>query len=54
VHDCNVPNTSAKIWRCHCGREWKFVEMKEGGWQEAFAELWHGKRNMRRADGGRL
>lgn len=50
-HDCNVPNTTAKKWTCPCGRKWVFTQPIFG---DAFAELWHGKKNLRMPDGSRI
>lgn len=49
-HDCNVPNTSAKTWRCHCGRTWTLTDVVSG----TVADLWHGKDNIRNADGSKI
>jgi hypothetical protein len=36
VHPCKLPDTDGKrvtakghIWRCHCGRRWKYLETTE-------------------------
>lgn len=49
-HDCEMPNTSAKKWKCPvCKRVWTW---KADG--DALTTLWHGRDNVRNADGSRL
>lgn len=49
-HPCAVPGGSAKKWKCPvCKRVWRFDAKAGKG-----ADLWHGRENIRHADGSRV
>lgn len=49
-HDCQVPSTSAKRWKCPiCKRAWTLHDNAGKG-----ADIWHGRENVRHADGSKV
>lgn len=48
-HDCDVPATSAKRWKCPtCKRVWTWNPNAGKG-----ADLWYGRDNVRKANGSK-
>jgi hypothetical protein len=51
MHDCDVPNTGAKVWTCPvCRRPWTLTNTVS----DTLTDLWHGRRNVRHPDGRKV